>query len=270
MPADKTSVRVQIQCEVTMAIAVSYSEFPAPSPLQDFVECFWSLTPGPDSEAVHHLAFPDGCVDIVLAPGGLIQISGATTKAVSWLVRPRQPITGARLRVGCVPTLMGISANEIRDLVVPLDLIWGSAVRRLADSLEPQSNLMDRIGTLGRFLAGAAEKVGKPVPPLISHCVKQLSVPAEQSHLGSLAAEVGYSERQLRRAFEHYVGISPKRYGRIMRFQRLLDRLRRGPQLTWANLAQSCGYADQPHLIREVREFAGVAPTSLLCDVVHS
>jgi len=77
-----------------------------------------------------------------------------------------------------------------------------------------------------------------------------------------LALEVG--ERQLRRRFLHAVGYGPKRFMRIVRFQRLLDLIRMNrTDRDWVRLALDAGYADQAHMINDVRSIAGVSPRNL-------
>ncbi|GAA1402286.1 hypothetical protein GCM10009639_45570 [Kitasatospora putterlickiae] len=99
---------------------------------------------------------------------------------------------------------------------------------------------------------------------------------ARGARLPELAAELGLSERQLRRRVTDAVGYSPKTLHAVLRFQRALTRARGGdgdgggdrggagggPGL--AEVAQWAGYADQAHLTREVRRWAGVPPTVLL------
>jgi AraC-like DNA-binding protein len=82
--------------------------------------------------------------------------------------------------------------------------------------------------------------------------------------VSSLAVAVDLSERQLRRRFETAVGYGPKRFGRILRFQRLLDLVHtRGARIRWAELAVEAHYADQPHMINECLALAGMSPTAL-------
>lgn len=82
--------------------------------------------------------------------------------------------------------------------------------------------------------------------------------------VSSLAAAVDLSQRQLRRRFEIAVGYGPKRFGRILRFQRLLDLIHtRGARVRWAELAIEAHYADQPHMINECQALAGMSPVAL-------
>lgn len=76
-----------------------------------------------------------------------------------------------------------------------------------------------------------------------------------------LAARVGLSVRQLERVFGEHVGLTPKVYLRILRFQQVLAALREGGRSTsWAELAISHGYYDQSHFIGDFTRFVGVAP----------
>ena len=80
-----------------------------------------------------------------------------------------------------------------------------------------------------------------------------------------LARELGYSRKQLNRIFREWVGVSPKMHGRIVRFERLVGRLRDGTDAHWAELAAALGYYDQSHLARDVRHFARCSPGRLRC-----
>ena len=55
--------------------------------------------------------------------------------------------------------------------------------------------------------------------------------------------------------------MAPKLLARLVRFDRLMERLRRGPPTTWAALALELGYSDQSHLVRDVKQFSGATPT---------
>lgn len=79
----------------------------------------------------------------------------------------------------------------------------------------------------------------------------------------SLARDVGWSTRRLQRAFSAYVGLSPKRYSRIVRFEALCSMLRLQEHLHWADATEMLGYFDQPHLSNEVQSLAGMTPDML-------
>jgi AraC-like DNA-binding protein len=63
--------------------------------------------------------------------------------------------------------------------------------------------------------------------------------------------------------FHEEVGLAPKQFARVRRFQWALRWLRKGPRVNWAWLAVECGYYDQAHLIKDFQTFAGVCPQRL-------
>jgi transcriptional regulator GlxA family with amidase domain len=83
-----------------------------------------------------------------------------------------------------------------------------------------------------------------------------------QTRVDQLAEQIGWSQRQLEREFRCSAGISPKTLARTIRFQNLLRLAGESTLREWATLALAVGYADQPHMVREFREFAGRTPTA--------
>lgn len=78
----------------------------------------------------------------------------------------------------------------------------------------------------------------------------------------NLAGIACLGKKQFERLFKRYVGMNPKEYGRIVRFQRVLRMMQFGCR-NYADIAFAGGYADQSHLIREFRQFSGLTPRQL-------
>jgi AraC-like DNA-binding protein len=76
------------------------------------------------------------------------------------------------------------------------------------------------------------------------------------------ARSVGVSERRLSEVFREHVGIAPKMWCRVRRFQAAVGELHRGTEVPWAELALECGYYDQAHFVNDFRGFSGMDPTS--------
>jgi len=79
----------------------------------------------------------------------------------------------------------------------------------------------------------------------------------------ALATRLDTCERQLRRSLKDAIGLAPKPYARLLRFNAMLDRADRDPAPNWSGLAAECGYSDQAHLVREAAALAGAAPARL-------
>lgn len=82
--------------------------------------------------------------------------------------------------------------------------------------------------------------------------------------MSELAAACFLSLRQLERRFKRCIGVSPKMFARLLRFEALLDSLIRGPSISFADLSTRLGYHDQAHVIREFKTWSGCTPTAFL------
>lgn len=108
---------------------------------------------------------------------------------------------------------------------------------------------------LQRFpLLADVQRVGEAVNRLMATPSASVKALAEKACLGP---------KQFGRLFNAHVGMMPKEYARIVRFQKAMKWLQHQPR-NYADMASVCGYSDQSHLIREFRLFSGTTPAALL------
>lgn len=79
--------------------------------------------------------------------------------------------------------------------------------------------------------------------------------------VAAVARDVGWSRQHLSTEVTHELGLGPKRFQRLMRFNRAAGLARESKGASWSEIALRCGYYDQAHLVREFNEFAGYSPT---------
>ena len=79
--------------------------------------------------------------------------------------------------------------------------------------------------------------------------------------IGAVTSAIGISAKQFIEQFKRAVGVTPKRYCRIRRFQKALRLANQGRDVDWVQVALDCGYFDQAHFIHDFRSFAGITPT---------
>ncbi|MEU9451306.1 DUF6597 domain-containing transcriptional factor [Streptomyces sp. NPDC048277] len=208
----------------------------------------WTNTP---SAAGPGRVLPDGCMDLLWHDGRLL-VAGPDTRAY---VTPGDAgaWVGLRFRPGTAPAFLGVPAHELLDRRVELSDLWpASAVRRLCARV-------DRAADPAAELEAIALERDVSPDPLLSRLVEALDAGRP---VAAVADELGLGARQVHRRSVVSFGYGPKTLARVLRMQRALSLARAGVPL--AETAVRAGYADQPHLSREVRELAGVPLTGLL------
>ena len=168
-----------------------------------------------------------------------------------------------RFRLGAAHAFFGRPMSLLTDQIVPLDALWSE--RELAP-LQAATSPAQLQAAFEQVLQAKFSAPYEPAAALsVRRALQRIAQVKELPRVPALAAELGVSERQLRRGFDQVVGVSPKHYLRIVRFQRALRAARAAQHKPdWAALAESCGYFDQAHLISEFREMAGVTPAVLV------
>ena len=244
-----------------------YREFRPDQRLQRFVECGW-LRSG--SATPSKRVMPDGCVDVFVTAQGDVMIAGPANTFYDLPAGDQDILAGLRLRPGAAAAVIGCPANEFRDMRVPLDSAFGVAGSRMAESLLGATTPAQRMSMLADVVAEYFADTGPVVDRSVARAVAVLRAQADRP-VSALAADIGLSERQLRRRFEVAVGYGPKRLGRVFRFQRLLDLVHASHgRVGWSQLAIAAGYADQSHMINECLALTGGPPTALPVSVLSN
>ena len=135
--------------------------------------------------------------------------------------------------------------------------ICGAATRPRRSSGSPKPRSADRRLALAESIFAARLPRVRGIHPAIAEALARVEAGAD---VRSLVDCSGYSQRRFLTLFRAAVGLSPKRYARLVRFRSALARVAARGVSSWADLALAAGYSDQSHFNREFREFAGVTP----------
>lgn len=236
-----------------------YHESPPPPELEHHLLCAWRINPvrGGDQTAL-----PDGTISIFWGQEEAPILAGPDTGPVPSTRPSGTSVEGVSFRPGAAPMLLGVPAVELRDQRVPLAQIWGADAERMRRRLDgngtPGTRLKLIEGELRRRLTDAG-----PPDGLVAAAVARLRGRGPRE-VRTISAELGISERQLRRRFHATVGYGPKTLTRILRFQRMLALARRRDVRSLGQLAIDSGYADQAHMTAECTRLARASPARLL------
>ncbi|WP_437808495.1 helix-turn-helix domain-containing protein [Sorangium sp. So ce1078] len=261
-----------------------------PPPLGRFVRLLWYYT-APELPDLLERVLPSGAMSLLInlaedelrwydaasaAPAGApdaaparchrlagIAVCGAHAEHFAIDTAEQRAIVGAEFTPGGALPFFGSDAEALSGTHVSLDALWGreaALVReRVLDARTPDE-------TLRALEAALAARLLRPRAPLardpaIDFALAAFADPSRAYTVADVTGQLGMSSKRFIRSFTEQVGLTPKRYCRVQRFQQAISAIERGERVSWAGVAAACGYYDQAHFIHDFRAFAGLTPT---------
>lgn len=258
---------------------MEYREFKPSTALAPYVDCYWVHT-GMLPENKEYRCVPSGNTDIII---GASSGEEWVKRGESWAKLPRAFITGIwtapailrsawriewfgiRLKPEIFVQLFRQPLREMENATLDVSTVLGKGADELADQIAGAPDVRLRIELAEQFISRElAERL--PGDAYFTEAIRLIRQYGGQISTEALSKKVYVGERQLQRAFREHFGITPKTYGRIVRFNRASCLLKNATRVNWADVTYSCGYADQAHFIRDFKEFSGANPTALITD----
>lgn len=253
---------------------------PGPA-LSRFIDNLWALSDAP--EHARERIFPSGTIELVVnlveddfricsapaqaeplrrLPGAIV--SGCYSAPFEFDTRAHASVVGVHFKPGGAAAFLRVAPGELADTHVALEDLWGRSAIELREQLCGAPNVQERFRILERALRGRLA-LGREPRNAVAYTVGELERP--KVDVGRVTRELGLSRRRMIEIFTEDVGMTPKRYARVRRFQRALTMATASPSPPWAAVALSCGYFDQAHLCREWGELTGVSPSALIASL---
>jgi AraC-like DNA-binding protein len=253
---------------------------PAP-PLNRFVRMLWYAR-APQPAPRHERVLPTGRTQIILnlARDYILDAreTGALVKAAPSLVIGSRSVyevvdtsdmadlIGIVFEPGALPLFANDAADLFSNRSVALEDIWGNQARSLRDRLREVDTPTAKIRHLEADLMHRlqARLACRPVqlPGAVEYALTRFDRAPGVASVAEVARSTGWSERRFSQVFREQVGLSPKVWCRVQRFQRAVQRLHAGADIHWTELALDCGFYDQAHFANEFRAFSGIDPTT--------
>lgn len=255
-----------------------YSYIPA-VPLSDFVALFW-LYEGYVQPHARERVLPDGSVELVVRlaesesrvcegePGsdrtfrnGVL--AGARSEFLVIDTASQAAVVGVHFKPGGAFPFLPMPASELHNAVVALDDLWGATAAELRERLLAAPTAAAKFRILEETLRRQARR------PLARHravayALDELQRKRHARSISDVTDATGLSARRFIQVFSDEVGLTPKLFCRVRRFQQVLELIHRADEIDWADAALSCGYFDQAHFIHDFQAFSGINPTTYL------
>jgi AraC-like DNA-binding protein len=281
---------------MSQTLFLSYRPEP---PLNEFVDYFWLAVNAetPRNERI----LPSGTIELVVNlrddevriydPAQLdryrkysgIVVSGTYSRAFACDARQHASMFGVHFKPGGAFPFIGAQASDLTDTHASLADLWGRLAVDLREQLCEVKTPMRRFHVMEEVLTKRLRRSPRR-HPAVQMALQMFESTGVGAAVQDVAREVSICKRHFIQLFSAEVGLTPKLFCRLLRFQRArvlaeqfasmrLDRMERRqvPSVpNWAELATRCGYFDQSHLINDFKEFSGLSPTQFLrqhqCD----
>jgi AraC-like DNA-binding protein len=117
----------------------------------------------------------------------------------------------------------------------------------------------------GFLLKQAGEAIQENISTrCVEYAVSNIIRAPSRQRLHQLSEKIGYSQKHFINLFTQQVGVSPKQYLKIMRFQNVVNTIENRPWTHWSNIALENGYYDQAHFIHDFKRFSGFTPNEYI------
>jgi AraC-like DNA-binding protein len=158
--------------------------------------------------------------------------------------------------------LFGVPGSEIADCDYAAHAVLGSAASEFQQRLGNARSFQERVRIADQFIV--SQDLSRPVRDSIELAANEIMRNDGRTQIDLLARQTGLSIRKFQTMFRERVGVSPKVYSRIVRFEAALNTKAASPHISWLTIAHEFGYHDQMHLIHDFRQLSGDTPSGLL------
>ena len=246
-------------------------------PLAKFIDNFW-LYEGYETRPRTERILPTGTLELAInlrqnelgfydadRPENRSRFSGAVVSGAhgrSFVPEPAEEpfIIGVHFKPGGAFPFLGLPAGELADAHVNLETLWGHSARRLRERLCEAKTSAERFQLLQEALLSRLRH-GVEQHYAVSAALEMFGKNQGGPRVREAAKYLCLSQRRFIQVFKGEVGMTPKLFSRIQRFQQTRTFIQQNPSINWAVLAVALGYFDQSHFIREFLEFSGLSPT---------
>jgi AraC-like DNA-binding protein len=152
-------------------------------------------------------------------------------------------------------------ASELANAHISLEDLWGLLAADLRDELLYSLTAEAQFRILEKYLLLRMANA-RPMNPAVQYSYAIIRQDECHESVAAIARQTNMSAKHFIQLFKDEVGLTPKKYSRLLRFQKALRIIRQSHSIDWSDVAMVCGYYDQSHFIKEFSSFSGLTPTA--------
>ena len=200
-----------------------------------------------------------------LKPNGTYQkawISGQQNKHLTISAHPHSEMLVVQFKPAGGQPFFHQPMALFTDRVFPAEDVFGTAVLDLRESVLKAHNVEDKMALVASWLEARMRSDLAP-PDKLTAVIQALQAEPVANHADAIESYPN-SQKHLIEQFKQYVGLTPKSYHRILRFNDLLATIQNQQAIQWSEVSYLSGYADQSHFIKEFKHFSGFNPKEFI------
>jgi AraC-like DNA-binding protein len=267
-------------CTLAAGLSVHRIHIPAP-PLNSFIRCFWYAEDSPQQPHQRERLMPNGEATIVFnlrdeemrlydagdlnryTSCGLAGLTGPRTNCFAIDTAAEDRVVGIQFQPGGTFPFLREPAGAVANQSAPLECFWGGAASEIRERLLAAPSVDAMFAVLERSL------IAQLAGPLELHAAIRFARAhiCRAPHVATVSGvmdRIGLSQRRFIELFRNQIGLTPKAFCRVRRFQRVLESVHRKTGVDWAQVALEGGYYDQAHFIHDFQSFSGLTPATYL------
>lgn len=248
-------------------------------PLNQFVELFWFYDGFPPRAHKKERLMPDGSIELVinlnedetriydrnnlekcdLLSG--IALCGPHSSFFVIDTAEQDSVMGIHFKPGGAFPFFKLPADELHNMHVSLEDLWGNEAELMRERILEAPTPEIKFQVLEECLLA---RTAKPLERhrAVNHALALFRNIHTAPAMAEISDQIGISSRRFIQLFSNEVGLTPKVFSRVRRFQEVLRTIHTGSGFDWAELAAECGYYDQAHFIHDFKALSGMNPTT--------
>lgn len=244
--------------------------------LAEYIKCIWVLEENDcESQNFCTTLIPSGSIEIIFHFGGKGKyinkvnkkeiitsnsISGQKSKNFTYHSNGTKGILAVMLQPTNANILLGQPSNLLSNETFDLESVFGNCVKSLIDQLNCSNNIYEKIVFVEKFFRDQISANIRYIDPRLNEFEHQVKNNGGRMDVNSLSNYLNISKRQLERIILRSIGLAPKEFSKIVRFQKALHLKQLNKKLNITDLAYECGFSDQAHFINDFKSISGYTP----------
>jgi len=160
------------------------------------------------------------------------------------------------------------SIHELSNQIQPAEIFFGTEILALRRDILMKNSAEEKFKVTEQWLNRIFNPDKVPSSEFLKVLEEFQSNPVSKHNL--VVESYPKTRKHLIDQFKKFIGVTPKYYHRILRFNEILHQINQAHKIEWSQIAYQCEYTDQSHFIKEFKHFSGINPKKFIQEDYHN